>query len=263
MIMRPIMRIAELLLRTLPAPRSANRDRGWREFAIVSFGAKRDTHARPTAGLTCAIALMLGIAAAGARAGQQPLWEAGAGAAALSFPAYRGANERQSWLLPFPYIVYRGEFLQADERRIRGLFYETDRAEIDVSVNGSVPVDSGKNDARRGMPDLDATLEIGPGLNLRLMETGDRRTRLELRLPLRAVFASDFPMSGTRAGCFSRRSTPTSAIRWDTQAGSSGCSLGRSIPTGAITATSTPWSRPSPRRRGRPTAPAEAMAASR
>ena len=186
------MRIAQLLLRTLPAPRSANRDRGWSEFAIVSFGAKRHTHARPTAGLTCAIALMLGIAAAGARAGQQPLWEAGAGAAALSFPAYRGSNERQSWLLPFPYIVYRGEFLQADERRIRGLFYATDRAEIDVSVNGSVPVDSGKNDARRGMPDLDATLEIGPGLNLKLMETGDRRTRMELRLPLRGVFASDF-----------------------------------------------------------------------
>ncbi len=134
---------------------------------------------------------MLGLAAAGAQAQQLPLWELGAGAAALSFPAYRGSNERRFWLLPVPYIIYRGEFLQADERRMRGLFYHTDRAELDVSINGSVPVDSSKNDARRGMPDLDATLEIGPGLNLELLETADRGTRLELRLPLRAAFASN------------------------------------------------------------------------
>ncbi len=159
---------------------------------MVSFGAKQDSCARPIARLIPAIALMLGLGTAGARAEQLPLWEAGAGAAALSFPAYRGANERQSWLLPVPYIIYRGEFLQADERRMRGLFYKTDQLETDVSINGSVPVNSGKNDARRGMPDLDATLEIGPGLNLKLMETGDHRTRIELRLPVRAVFASDF-----------------------------------------------------------------------
>ena len=139
-----------------------------------------------------AIATLLGFATAAARAEQLPLWEVGMGAAALSFPDYRGSNERQLWLLPFPYIVYRGEYLQADERRMRGLFYKTDRLELDVSFNGSVPVDSGENDARRGMPDLDATLEIGPALNIKLMETGDRRTRMELRLPVRGVFASDF-----------------------------------------------------------------------
>lgn len=123
---------------------------------------------------------------------QQPLWEAGIGAAGLSFPDYRGSNERQNWLLPFPYLVYRGEILRADEGRMRGLFYKSDRAEVDVSVNGSVPVDSGENEARRGMPDLDATLEIGPSLNILLTRASDRKTRLELRLPARAVLASDF-----------------------------------------------------------------------
>ena len=186
------MRVPERLSRMRPWPRSANRDRSWSGFPVVSFGARQDTCARPTARLISAIAVMLGVATPGARAEQLPLWEAGAGAAALSFPAYRGSNQRQSWLLPVPYIIYRGEFLQADERRMRGLFYKTDRLETDVSINGSVPVDSGKNDARRGMPNLDATLEIGPGLNLKLMETGDHRTRIELRLPVRGVFASDF-----------------------------------------------------------------------
>jgi outer membrane scaffolding protein for murein synthesis (MipA/OmpV family) len=127
-----------------------------------------------------------------AQAEQLPLWEAGLGAAALSFPDYRGSNERQLWLLPFPYLVYRGEYLQADERRMRGVFFKTRRAELEMSFNGSVPVDSDDNDARRGMPDLDGTLEIGPALNVKLMATADGKTQVELRLPVRAVLASDF-----------------------------------------------------------------------
>jgi outer membrane protein len=132
------------------------------------------------------------VTAAPARAEQLPLWEAGPGAAVLSFPDYRGSNERQLWLLPFPYVVYRGEYLQADERRMRGIFFKTNRVELDLSFSGSVPVDSDDNDARRGMPDLDATLEIGPSLNVKLMETAERKTQVELRLPARAVLASDF-----------------------------------------------------------------------
>jgi outer membrane scaffolding protein for murein synthesis (MipA/OmpV family) len=110
----------------------------------------------------------------------------------LSFPDYRGSNERRSWVLPFPYLVYRGEFLKADERRVRGLFFKTDRLELDASVNGTVPVKSSENDARRGMPDLDPTLEIGPSLNITLSRSADRKTQLELRLPVRAVIATDF-----------------------------------------------------------------------
>ena len=184
----------EELLPCLPlVPRSANRDRCWNKDPIAVFSAKQDAYARQLAGLIPVVAaVLLGLATVGARAEQRPLWEVGAGAAALGFPDYRGSNERQFWLLPFPYLIYRGEFLQADERRMRGLFFKTDQVELDASINGSVPVDSGKNDARRGMPNLDGTLEIGPGLNVKLMETGDRRTRVELRLPVRVVFASDF-----------------------------------------------------------------------
>jgi outer membrane scaffolding protein for murein synthesis (MipA/OmpV family) len=144
------------------------------------------------AALVPAIAVMLGLAAAGAQAESLPLWEIGVGIAAISFPDYRGSDERQTWVLPYPHITYRGEFLQADEQRKRGLLFRSDRLELDVSVNGTVPVDSSKNDARRGMPDLDATLEIGPALNLLMMESDNRKVRLELRLPVRAVLASDF-----------------------------------------------------------------------
>jgi outer membrane scaffolding protein for murein synthesis (MipA/OmpV family) len=136
--------------------------------------------------------LALSGAATGARAEQLPLWEAGAGVTVISLPDYRGSDQRRSWLLPFPYLVYRGEFLQADERRTRGLFFKTETIELDASVGATPPVESSRNEARQGMPDLDATLEIGPSLNMLLLQTNDRKTRLELRLPVRAAFATDF-----------------------------------------------------------------------
>lgn len=122
----------------------------------------------------------------------KPLWEAGLGVAAIDFPDYRGSDERRAYVLPAPYLVYRGDFLRADEQRVRGMFFESPRAEVDVSISGTVPVDSSKNRARRGMPDLDATLEIGPSLNLFLYRPQDRKHVVELRLPVRAVLASDF-----------------------------------------------------------------------
>jgi MipA family protein len=95
-------------------------------------------------------------------------------------------------VLPVPYFVYRGEFLKVDRQKVRGLFFKSERAELDVSLNGSVPVNSRDNRARQGMPDLDPTLEIGPSLNLSLMRFADQRSELQLRLPLRTVIASDF-----------------------------------------------------------------------
>ena len=141
--------------------------------------------------LTASVLALPGVLATAVRAEQLPLWEAGMGATVISFPHYRGSDQRRFWLLPFPYVVYRGEFLKADERRVRGLFFKTDRTELDVSINGTPPVDSSKNDARQGMPDLDAILEIGTSLNFLLARTEDRRTRLELRLPARAALATD------------------------------------------------------------------------
>lgn len=134
----------------------------------------------------------LSLFASAALAVERPLWEAGLGAAAVSFPHYRGSDERRNWLLPAPYLVYRGKVLRAEERRVRGLFYESDGTELDVSVNGTPPVSSGENEARRGMPDLDATIEIGPSLNFTLARFGEGRAKLELRLPLRGAVASDF-----------------------------------------------------------------------
>lgn len=125
-----------------------------------------------------------------ASANQVPLWEAGAGVAAINFPHYRGSNERKSYFLPMPYLIYRGDFLKIDRQRVRGQLFHSDKVELDVSVNGSVPVEN--NGARLGMPNLDPTFEIGPSLNFKLYQTESNHAQVELRLPVRAVIGSDF-----------------------------------------------------------------------
>jgi MipA family protein len=132
---------------------------------------------------------LAGLAATSANADQLPLWEAGAGVGVLNLAQYRGSNQYKTWVLPIPYVYYRGDILRVDERRMRGSFFRSDRVEVDLSIYGSPPVKD--NEARRGMPDLDATLEIGPALNISLHRSDDHKEKLELRLPARAVVATD------------------------------------------------------------------------
>jgi len=123
---------------------------------------------------------------------EKPLWELGAGVALLRMPDYRGSDESRLYLLPFPYIIYRGDIFKVDREHISGRIFKTDRLLLDISLFGSVPVDSSKNSARSGMPDLDPTFEIGPSLNIKLLENKQDRYKLNLVLPMRAVFSTDF-----------------------------------------------------------------------
>jgi len=133
---------------------------------------------------------MFVLSTAQAQTQLKPEWELGAGVAAIDFPMYRGSDERRSYILPVPYFVYRGETLQVNRERLRGLIFKHDTVEMDISVNGSVPAKGSK--AREGMPDLDPTLEIGPSLNFHLLYSEDRKNTFDLRMPLRGVIASDF-----------------------------------------------------------------------
>lgn len=140
-----------------------------------------------------AFATMAALRVAGAA--ELPLWEAGAGIAVIDFPDYRGSDERQTYVLPIPYLVYRGEILKADREGLRGQFFKNDRLDLHLSLNGSVPVDSTDNSARSGMPDLDPTLEIGGRLDISLVRKRNRSIEVTLGLPVRTVIASDFSHS--------------------------------------------------------------------
>jgi outer membrane scaffolding protein for murein synthesis (MipA/OmpV family) len=147
------------------------------------------------------LALLASVTAAGssdmggpraALAEEKPLWELGIGASALTLPDYTGSEHQRYIGVPFPYIVYRGEWLRADRQSIRGRLWTTDRFRLVVSVNGSLPVDSDDRGVRAGMPDLDPTIELGPELRVILYEGHSRGTGVQLELPVRSVFATDF-----------------------------------------------------------------------
>ena len=124
--------------------------------------------------------------------GQLPLWEAAVGLVGFSFPDYRGSDQSRSYILPFPYFIYRGEVFKVDRERVRGLFFRRPWLELDLSLGGSVPVDSSRNDARKGMPNLYPVAELGPSLELILGEKkGDYKTTVTL--PFRFAGAIPFP----------------------------------------------------------------------
>ncbi|HNZ31546.1 MAG TPA: MipA/OmpV family protein [Smithellaceae bacterium] len=123
---------------------------------------------------------------------EKPLWELGMGVGLLYMPDYRGSDESRFYALPYPYFVYRGDIIKVDRQKISGKVFKTDRILLDVSIYGSVPVKSSKNSARTFMEDLDATFEVGPALDITLLESRQKQYSLKLLLPVRAVFSTDF-----------------------------------------------------------------------
>lgn len=137
-------------------------------------------------------AVLLG--AAGSAHADQPLWELGVGVGTLVLPHYRGSDQNHHGVLPIPYLVYRGDILRSDRQGTRAVLLDTERVDVDISVDGRPPIRSRDNRARSGLHDLAATLEVGPNVNLRLGKGAG--WKLDLRLPLRAAFAvEDRPKS--------------------------------------------------------------------
>lgn len=131
----------------------------------------------------------LGLAAAAASLPVQadrPLWELGLGLGALRLPHYRGSDQSHDWVLPTPYVVYRGEILRADREGARAVLVDADRFDLDVSLAATAPTRSRDNVARAGMPDLAPTFEIGPNANFTLSRGPG--WKLQARLPVRAAF---------------------------------------------------------------------------
>lgn len=123
---------------------------------------------------------------------EKPLWELGVGGGFLLMPDYRGSDKTRAYVLPFPYAVYRGGIFRLEDKRISARLFATDRVILDASGYGAVPVRSSDNDARSGMPDLDPTFEFGPAIRIKLLDSKEDKYRLNLSLPVRAVFSTDF-----------------------------------------------------------------------
>jgi outer membrane scaffolding protein for murein synthesis (MipA/OmpV family) len=118
-------------------------------------------------------------------AGTLPLWELGIGVAGFRFDDYRGSDHTNIYVLPIPFFAYRGPILRADREGARAVLFEGRRLTVDVSLGASVPTKSQAEGARSGMPDLAGTFEIGPSFIVELWQSGDRKFKLDLRMPVR------------------------------------------------------------------------------
>lgn len=110
-----------------------------------------------------------------------PKLELGVGLLSLSAPHYRGSAHSTSYLLPVPYIKYRGERFRIDEG-VEGRLFNSENLILSISGNGSLPVDD-DNPERVGMASLKGIVEVGPSLEYRLRK--GERDSLWFELPLR------------------------------------------------------------------------------
>ncbi|MHB8729982.1 MAG: MipA/OmpV family protein [Sulfuricaulis sp.] len=136
--------------------------------------------------------LAAGLYASAAPAGELPRWELGLGAAGLSIPDYRGSDQQRGYILPLPYIQYRGDVFRIDREGAHGDVFTSERMKLDLSINAGPPAKSSKNAARNGMPDINPTVEAGPSLHVYLARNVRRDREWSLRLPLRTVEAVSF-----------------------------------------------------------------------
>jgi len=118
--------------------------------------------------------------------------EAGIGISAVHVPHYIGSDEANDFYLPFPYIRYRSEKLNIDRNLIQGNLWRSGNWNLEISLGGSVKVESDENQARQGMEDLDFIVEAGPALHYYFSGERTSDNALLLQLPLRVAVSTDF-----------------------------------------------------------------------
>ena len=113
-----------------------------------------------------------------------PLWEFGVFSGIAEIPHYPGSSETDTYVLPLPFFIYRGDHMQSDREGLKSVFVNTDHWKINMSLSGKPPVQE-DNQAREGMPDLHPLLELGPALSFFFIR--DRFTQLYLFTAFREV----------------------------------------------------------------------------
>ena len=121
-----------------------------------------------------------------------PKWEIGIAGGGGWTPHYPAADQSGGAIAGAPFVIYRsGRLRLGEDGLVSGRIFKTDRINITASIAGSLPARSRENNARKGMPDLDALIEIGPQVVI-VMEKRTDVDSTSLKLPLRVVASSDF-----------------------------------------------------------------------
>jgi len=133
-------------------------------------------------------------------------WELGIGLAALNIPLYPGSSQSKNYLVPVPYVIYRSEKIEVDNG-VQATFLKTPKLRLDLSADFGVPVNSEESRARRGMPDIDLVVQIGPSLEVTLAGGRFKPSHTRLELPVRAAVATNFSSAKNVGWIFEPRLT--------------------------------------------------------
>lgn len=132
----------------------------------------------------------------------KPLFEMGVVLGGAFLPDYPAAGQNHLNGAVLPFVAYRGKILRSDEKGLlRSRLVKTDRFEFDLSLDGAFSSDSDKNDARRGMPDLDWLGEVGPRVQWTIAKAV-HSAKVDIELPVRAVFSTDLSRIEARGYIF-------------------------------------------------------------
>jgi outer membrane protein len=112
----------------------------------------------------------------------------GIGAGVMSYPDYLGSDHANALYIPLPYISYVSEDLEIDGNGVKAELFDINNLSLRLSLSGSVPVKS--SGVRKGMYDLDPSVEIGPALVYTLYDK--EGLSLKIDAPIRAIISSDF-----------------------------------------------------------------------
>lgn len=117
-------------------------------------------------------------------------WNLGVGVGVIDYLLYPGAKESNRLILPLPYFTFRSEKFEID-RGIKSFLYNSEEIVLDISADFGLPVDSDDTQARKGMPDLDFMLQLGPSLELKLNDKNKNYFDARFEIPVRMAFVVD------------------------------------------------------------------------
>ena len=98
----------------------------------------------------------------------KPLWEIGISGIGAYIYDYPGSRHNSANNVVLPFAIYRGQIFSADQEGLRGKLAKTRRLEFNLSVDAGFSTNSKNNEDRRGLPNLDYTVEVGPSLEYKL-----------------------------------------------------------------------------------------------
>lgn len=120
----------------------------------------------------------------------KPVLEIGIVGGGAYVPDYPAAGHSQVTGLALPYLIYRGKIFKSDHDGVRGELTLSSRWEFDLGVDASFSAKSDDNRQRRGLPDLDYVVELGPAVSYRIASSENRS--LHAVAQFRWAYATDF-----------------------------------------------------------------------